>query len=114
VSALNEFNKITVELVQLLENLQVDRETKIMRAEDLLGQRETLMPQIFPPYTVEEEEVGRNLVKLNARAEHLLQKEKMSIQKDIKALQFKKESSIKYANPYQSLSSDGMFYDKRK
>lgn len=114
VSAINEFYKVTVELVRLLENSQVERDVKILQVEALMAQRETLMSRIFPPYTQEETEVGRNLIQLNAKVEQLLLKEKISIQKDIKALQFKKESSSKYANPYQGFSSDGMFYDKRK
>jgi flagellar protein FliT len=114
VNAINEFYKITVELVRLLENSQAERDGKILQVEALMAQRETLMSRIFPPYTQEETEVGRNLIQLNAKVEQLLLKEKISIQKDIKALQFKKESSSKYANPYQGFSSDGMFYDKRK
>jgi flagellar protein FliT len=41
-------------------------------------------------------------------------REKLFIQKDIKDLSVKKESTGKYANPYQSMATDGMFYDKRK
>ncbi|MCM3663580.1 flagellar protein FliT [Mesobacillus subterraneus] len=114
MNAINEFYKITVELVRLLENSQAERDVKILQVEALMAQRETLIMEITPPYSQEEMEVGRKLIQVNARLEQVLQEEKVSIQKDIKALQIKKESSWKYANPYQNVSPDGMFYDKKK
>ena len=65
---------------------------------------------IFPA----EEELGKKLVKLNQQVERLLQKQKQEIQQDIKQLHLQKESNQKYTNPYESLSIDGVFYDKRK
>lgn len=114
MSAVKQFYQLTIELIQLLENPLEDGEEKITQTEDFLNRRENLMKDIFPPYTPEEAELGKELIQLDARLIRLLEAEKSLIQKDIKELQAKKESNTKYVNPYQSLSTDGMFYDKRK
>lgn len=114
VSAVNQFYQLTIELIALLEKTVGERNDKITQVEMLLAQRESLMTQMVPPYTPEEVEVGQKLIQLDARLSKLLQAEKSYIQKDIKDLQTKKESNTKYVNPYQNLSTDGMFYDKRK
>ncbi|WP_210367209.1 flagellar protein FliT [Bacillus sp. REN3] len=114
MSAVKQFYQLTVELIQLLGKTDVERDGKIVRIDELLDQREALMKEIVPPYTPEEAEFGKELIQLDARLAQLLQAEKLSIQKDIKNLQVKKESNTKYVHPYQNLSTDGMFYDKRK
>lgn len=114
MSAVLQFHQLTNELIQLIETADLDRDDKITRAEELLNQREALLNAIVPPYTPEELEAGKELNQLNMRLAQLLKAEKASVQKDIKDLQSKKESNTKYVNPYQNLSTDGMFYDKRK
>nr|WP_251027797.1 flagellar protein FliT [Bacillus sp. ISL-41] len=101
-------------MIQILQSYQGERDEKISKVEELLDRREVLMKEIVPPYTPEEAELGKQIVELNASLEQFLKTEKVSIQKDIKNLQAKKESNTKYVNPYQNLSTDGMFYDKRK
>jgi flagellar protein FliT len=114
VSAVKHFHQLTIELIRLLEHRHAERDQKINMVGELLDQREDLMREIVPPYTPEEAELGKRIVQLNAKLDQLLKTEKISIQKDIKNLQAKKESNTKYVNPYQNLSTDGMFYDKRK
>jgi flagellar protein FliT len=114
VNALIKFHQLTTELIQLLENDEVKRDDKIASVEELLNQRETLIEAIQPPYTPEEMEIGMKINQLNGKLSQLLKLEKAVVQKDIRDLQNKKESNTKYVNPYQSLSTDGMFYDKRK
>jgi flagellar protein FliT len=114
VSAVIQFHLLTNELIQLLENFEIDRDDKIARVEVLLSQREILMGAIQPPFTPEEIEIGKKINQLNLRLSQLLKQEKAAVQKDIKDTQNKKESNTKYVNPYQNLSTDGMFYDKRK
>jgi flagellar protein FliT len=114
VSAVNHFYQLTIELIQLLENSNLERDDKINKMEAMLNHREGLMINIAPPYTAEEVEVGKKINHLNIKLSQLLQAEKALVQKDIKVLQTKKETNTKYVNPYQNLSTDGMFYDKRK
>nr|WP_286183045.1 flagellar protein FliT [Bacillus sp. ISL-55] len=101
-------------MIQILQKPLEERDEKILKVEELLEKREVLMKGIVPPYTLEDAELGRQIVQLNTRLDQLLIAEKIWIQKDIKNLQTKKESNTKYVNPYQNLSTDGMFYDKRK
>ncbi|WP_353654037.1 flagellar protein FliT [Bacillus sp. ISL-55] len=114
VSAVKDFYEATLELIQILQKPLEERDEKILKVEELLEKREVLMKGIVPPYTLEDAELGRQIVQLNTRLDQLLIAEKIWIQKDIKNLQTKKESNTKYVNPYQNLSTDGMFYDKRK
>lgn len=114
MSAVIQFYQLTTDLIQLLENTDVERDDKIAMVEELLNQRETLIGAIRPPFTPDEMEIGKKLNQLNGRLSQLLKVEKAAVQKDIKDLQNKKESNAKYVNPYQSLATDGMFYDKRK
>ncbi|RFU63939.1 flagellar protein FliT [Peribacillus glennii] len=115
MSPLRRFYETTLELIDLLEgNEQRERDEKIVLIEELLSLRDQLIKSIHPPYTEEEKELGLQLIALNNKLNILLTGEKAAIQKDIKQLSVKKESTSKYINPYQSFSTDGMFYDKRK
>jgi flagellar protein FliT len=109
----SQFYKLTTQLIQLLES-EEERDGKITQIESLMDRREQLMNEMIPPYTSEEIKLGQKIIQLNTKLSQLLQAEKKIIQKDIKALQAKKESNTKYVNPYQSFSTDGIFYDKRK
>ncbi len=108
----SQFYARTAELISVLESAD-ERDGKISRVEALLNERENLMKEMVPPFSADEVEVGKKLVQLNSRLMQLLQKEKVLVQKDIKNLQAKKESNSKYINPYENLSTDGVFYDKR-
>lgn len=96
----------------VLENSQ-DRDQSIEQIQGLLEKRDTALADIQPPFSEEEEKLGRQLVGLNKRVLTLLEQEKKAIQVDIKQLRVKKTSTNKYVNPYQSLATDGVFYDKR-
>lgn len=108
----SQFYERTEKLINILESAD-ERDGKISRVEALLDERESLMKEMIPPFSPDEVEIGTKLVQLNIRLMQLLQSEKIMIQKDIKNLQAKKESNTKYVNPYESLSTDGVFYDKR-
>lgn len=114
MSSVNQFYQLTMQLIQLLESYPGAREDKLPQVENLMEQREDLLKDIIPPFTGNEVYLGRKLIELNGQLIQLLQAEKSDIQKDIKELQFKKESNSKYVNAYQHFSTDGMFYDKRK
>jgi flagellar protein FliT len=108
------FYEATLELISTLENTKLERDAKISKVEALLEKRQQAMADMAPPYSEAEKELGAKLIKLNEKATELMRREKLFVQKDIKDLTVKKESSNKYINPYQSMATDGMFYDKRK
>ncbi|MGE7183726.1 flagellar protein FliT [Peribacillus sp. NPDC006672] len=112
MGAIQNFYEATNQLLSTLENDQ-DRDRKIEKVEALLEEREKSMAGIQPPFSDSEQELGKKLIELNEKVSQLLEEQKVEIQRDIKQLSVKKESSNKYTNPYESLSIDGMFYDKR-
>lgn len=112
MSAVERLYALTAGLIDRLEQGS-GRDDKIGWVEAALEEREQLMQEMQPPYSEDEMILGKKLLSLNIRLSQLLQKEKALIQKDINGLSIKKESNNKYVNPYQSLATDGMFYDKR-
>lgn len=114
MSSVQRFYDLTHELIHTLENLKLDRDAKIDQVEILLEKRQQAMAGMAAPYSDAEKDLGARLISLNAKVTQLMTREKLFIQKDIKDLSIKKESTGKYANPYQSMATDGMFYDKRK
>ncbi|SFB21618.1 MULTISPECIES: flagellar protein FliT [unclassified Bacillus (in: firmicutes)] len=113
MSALKQYYECTVELVTLLQS-NIDRDEKTDQVEKALEKRSELIKDIQGPYSDEEKELGKQLLQLEETLASLLAKEKLEIQKNIKDLKVKKASNTKYVNPYQNLSTDGMFYDKKK
>ncbi|MBY6052171.1 flagellar protein FliT [Cytobacillus firmus] len=114
MSSVLTFYDVTQKLIALLEDTGLDRDAKINQVECLLENRQQAMAGIAPPYSDAEMDLGARLISLNEKVTQLMTREKLYIQKDIKDLSIKKESTGKYANPYQSIATDGMFYDKRK
>ena len=116
VSAVEDFYKVTIELIQLLEiENDLDRDVKIIKIQELLEQREGFMKRMNPPFSQEEQELGKQFMELNKKVSLLLTREKITIQKDLNQLKKKKQTATKYSNPYESLSTmDGVFYDRRK
>ncbi|WHX66878.1 flagellar protein FliT [Peribacillus frigoritolerans] len=107
------FHDLTAELLAVLEDSTTERDVKIERVTKLIDRRDGLLSQIKPPFTGEEQQMGRAVLLLNQRVNHLLKLQKQEIQRDIQEMNKKKKSSNKYTNPYESLSVDGVFYDKR-
>ncbi|TCN26753.1 flagellar protein FliT [Mesobacillus foraminis] len=112
MSAVRQVYQLTLQLIEVLQK-DFNRDQKITLVEELLQKREEAMKGMVAPYTDEEKQLGKKLIELNSLLDRLLASEKNDIQKDLKELNVKKESSNKYVNPYQSLAVDGMFYDKR-
>ncbi|MDP9738458.1 UNVERIFIED_ORG: flagellar protein FliT [Bacillus sp. B2I3] len=108
------FHDLTAELLAVLEDRTItERDVKIERVTKLIDRRDGLLSQIKPPFTGEEQRLGRAVLLLNQQVDHLLKLQKQEIQRDIQEMNKKKKSSNKYTNPYESLSVDGVFYDKR-
>ena len=114
MAAVQSYCTATAQLIQLLEQkLEPDRDSRIGQIEKLLEEREQAAKQFSPPFSPEEEQLGRLALMQDAKLKALLQQEKNEIQKDLNQLNKKKLSSDKYVNPYQNTITDGMFYDKR-
>ncbi|MFD9626028.1 flagellar protein FliT [Peribacillus muralis] len=108
------FHDLTAELLAVLEDMTfAERQDKIESIIELIDRRECILVQIKPPFTDAEQQLGRRTMVLNQQIDSLMKLQKQEIQRDILEINKKKKSSNKYMNPYESLSIDGMFYDKR-
>ncbi|MEW4221536.1 flagellar protein FliT [Rossellomorea marisflavi] len=103
---------ITKQMKDLLEGKE-DRDFKIESIEDLLEKREQLLSSILPPFNLEEQRLGEEMVLWNIQIDHKLLLLKVDVKRDMNGLTKTKTSVQRYTNPYESLQTDGMFYDKR-
>ncbi|KPL59447.1 flagellar protein FliT [Rossellomorea vietnamensis] len=106
---------ITKQLKEALEQVNDEnRETTIQEVEALLEKRQSLVDTIKPPYTQEEQALGKQMNTWNQQIGRQLAQLRLEIKRDMNGLTKKKTSAQKYSNPYESLQYDGMFYDKKK
>jgi flagellar protein FliT len=91
-----------------------ERDSYIERVEGLLEQRQQLLPKVQSPFTEEEKQLGQEIVQMNEVINRQLKQRKEEVSIDIRKLKQKQQKTNKYANPYENLSFDGTFYDKRK
>jgi flagellar protein FliT len=113
MTPVRDCHKMTKRLLDLLEAVESDRDSQIEEAEKLLDQRERLLPEIMPPFTEEEQKLGREITLMNQEIEGHLRHLSNAVKEDLKEVSIKKQSMNKYSNPYEALQTDGVFYDKR-
>lgn len=104
---------ITAQLIELVKE-KSDQKDFTKEMEELFNQRQACLTLLSPPKTDSEKNLGQALLQQDQLLKEVLQKEKVTIQQELKQLKIKKSSNQKYVNPYQALQTDGMFYDKRK
>jgi flagellar protein FliT len=90
-----------------------DRERYIERLNELLDQRQTIIDKLTATYSEEEQPIGQMIVKMNETIEPLLVRQLEEIKHNLSLMKKKKEKNTQYANPYQTLSADGMYFDKK-
>ncbi|TYS89293.1 flagellar protein FliT [Rossellomorea aquimaris] len=106
---------ITKQLKQALEQAtDENRESTIEEVESLLEKRQSVLGTINPPYTQDEQELGKQMIAWNQQIDRQLAQLRLEIKRDMNGLTKKKTSVQKYSNPYEYLQYDGMFYDKKK
>lgn len=111
---LKECYLLTTELIQMLEEKEnVDRDQLISALQEKLQKREEILNEIHPPFSEGETAIGKQIMKLNEKLTHLLNEEKQLIQRDLMNVKKKKNVTNGYINPFQSLQTDGYFYDKK-
>ncbi len=116
MSAVKALYLVTKKLYDLLQKpfTSEERDSVIPTIEELLESRQNIIEKVSPPYTDGEKQLGAEVVKLNKVIDEKLAQLKQEIQLDLNQLKKTKTSTNKYTNPYESVSSDGMFFDKRK
>ncbi|MFG6495451.1 hypothetical protein P8610_08845 [Fictibacillus sp. UD] len=91
-----------------------DREPYIERLNELLDQRQVAIQNLPLTYSEDEQRMGRLILKMNETIDPLLARQFEEIKHNLSMMKKKKEKNVQYANPYQTLSGDGMYFDKKK
>jgi flagellar protein FliT len=108
-------HSITKQLKQAIEGVAAgSRESVIEKIEKLLEERQSLLGSIKPPFSSDEQLLGKEMMEWNQEIDRKLILLRTEIKRDMNGLTKKKSSAQRYTNPYQSLQHDGMFYDKKK
>lgn len=94
--------------------LRTQREEWIQNLLVLLDQREQVLKSLNPPFTAEEETLGKQIMEWNQAIQQALKEIQLEIKRSIQGIHNKKQNIQKYIHPYGSLPIDGVFYDKRK
>lgn len=113
MNGLKLFFELTVQLIKLYQT-EGNREGRMIEIERLLNLRDDALKNVTSPLTDADRELFNKSKQLNDHLNGLMNQEKLNIQKDIKELHHKKESTNKYVNPYSNYNPDGMFYDRKK
>lgn len=106
---------------QLIEFIKENKDSKEDAVEDyiqsvssLLEQRQELLNQMKPPFSLEEKKSMNLLVSLEDELANLLVASKMDTAKELSKIQTLKRGNDKYANAYEDSEVDAVFYDKKK
>ncbi|MFP7492360.1 flagellar protein FliT [Terribacillus sp. 179-K 1B1 HS] len=92
-----------------------NREEVVNSLTDLMGIRSEQMEALKPPFSAEEQELGKALLPLNERISKHVQQIFDQLKIDIRTIKKQQQSGTKYINPYASMQTlDGRFLDKRK
>ena len=115
MDSLTNFIESTQELIKLLESGSgsSNREEFIKKMDALLDKRQVILDQISDLSTLNDT-VKAEMLQQEQKLKSKMMKVSTDIKKDLKILQLKKKNTTHYNNPYNNLSTDGMFYDKRK
>ncbi|MGD7006887.1 flagellar protein FliT [Metabacillus sp. 84] len=116
MSSVADVHSLTQQLLNLLDQSSEkdERDPLIEQIDVKLNEREAIMKQLAPPFSVKEQELLQELNRWNKQIIQKMTAIKTFIQADMQRLKKTKDGANKYVNPYQSVQTDGMFYDKRK
>lgn len=111
---LENYLQLTEELLALFDQ-KIERVELISHVKELLAKRERHLAHIQPPFTDDDQMVGKKIVDLDQTLKPLLQQVKIEIQQDMKTVVKKRTNMKQYISPYTSLQlHDGRFYDRRR
>lgn len=112
---ISRFVQKSKELKSILEEkiIPEQRDSMVQRVEKLLFERQQILNSLRDLSTLDES-IKLDLVTLEKEIETLMKNHKEKIKHDLKILQLKRQKENQYSNPYENLSIDGMFLDKKK
>ena len=120
--------QITLDFLQFLQTVpdKEEREAYIEQIVRYLNQRDVLISYLqgqdasstntgdFNRYTNEEKQLGAKIIQYNQMIDQRLRQQLALIEADLSQIRNKKNNQKKYANPYENVAADGMYFDKRK
>jgi flagellar protein FliT len=114
MSVVQEVYQLSKEFYDLISNpvLKKDRDSLILKINELLFKRETLLKEMNGPYSLEEQQMGKQIMEYDQKIQDKLKSIKLEIQKDFLIAKNQKRNTPKYMAPYPT-TNDGIFYDKR-
>jgi len=105
----------TMEKITHEKTVNKDREKVIKELNILLEKREKLMQNIEAPYSEEEHNLGKEIVKKNKVIDRRIKEIFNELKNEIKQFNAYKSRNNLYENPYHSVQvMDGMFLDQKK
>jgi flagellar protein FliT len=108
-------HSITKQLKEAVEEVVAgNRDSVIEKIDKLLTERQSLLGRIQPPFSKDEQVLGKQMMTWNQEIDRKLILLRTEIKRDMNGLTKKKTSAQKYMNPYENMQHDGMFYDKKK
>lgn len=127
-SVVKAIYQISLDFLQFLqtEPEKEEREAYIEQIVRYLDQRDVLISYLqgqdqsslqfsdSARYTSEEKELGIKIVQYNQMIAERLEEQLGAIEGDLVQIRNKKNNQKKYANPYENVAADGMYFDKRK
>lgn len=112
---LQKLESLTQELLELVQDERNrDRDNLIEEITEKIEQRDTLIVQLSKPFDDNTKLVVERIMKQDEQIKEQLAVILLSVKKDIALLKKQKLQNKGYANPYESLANDGMFFDKKK
>lgn len=116
-SPLSELLQVTEQLKEVL-NVPVtsaNREEIIEQTNALIEKRETYIAKIETPFSVEEKQIGEQIIDLNIFIQKQMEQLFSDLKVEMKQVKQKKQSNRLYVNPYKSTQAiDGMYMDEKK
>lgn len=90
------------------------RDERLTRLQTLLDRREEILPLIRDPFTLDEQTMGNEILRLNNLIQSAMVQNRNEIQNKITRLQASKSTVKKYVDPFGQVNKDGTFYDRVK
>ncbi|PLT32614.1 hypothetical protein [Bacillus sp. V5-8f] len=116
MNRLKVYYETTSHLLQRVRHFNQDEDWDqgIAEIESLLEERTAMLNDIAAPFSSEEREMGKKLIRMDNALNEELIFIKGQIVERLKEIRQKKVTKQKYSDPYQALVTDGIFYDRSK
>lgn len=109
-------HKLTQQMISLLDESQSeDRDKLSQKINRLMDLRAKDIDLLQPPYNEEEALIGRDIINLNLQIDTQLATLSMTIKKDMRQVEQRREISSKYTNPYSNAEvAEGIYLDQKE